>query len=449
MDNAQSFPDIIAFLVVNLEVRVIVKEGQSQIKFANEIEANLTDKSSVDDVISFFLNSSYNTNYHFLLALLLFVDQNLSTKYDHIDINKLVPYTTSIKPLNDNLVEDILVYPQNDQSFIDLINNMYKKELRKKYYYNPINELLSNHMVIYTNQLMDFKVSVTRYSDKGLLERIRTNEEIKFLFFPFTKEEINKAFKFVPNDQDGSFKIKKSKDQKKAIYKRFFESLKHINTNEYYPDIILFPEMYLTEEITKDMDSEILNIPFKQSFLLVAGTLWKDNKNVCYIYNHSGDKIITQEKYTPFKHEDEKTGMKYVEDIPFSDEHTINIIDIDSVGKFAFYICKDMINIEYVNMLKLLDVDMVLIPTYTPSKDVMSQAKNLSEAFRSVVVFLNSCAVSKENIVGSITTPDKEGKSRAARTLNIKSDKCDLVKCESNCSGIEYIYKFDKVHKNK
>ncbi|XMB72252.1 hypothetical protein RJI07_09120 [Mycoplasmatota bacterium WC30] len=467
-DLVKNPSDLIAWIYDNLPKRTSsFPKGQYYLKYHSEIKKLAKEFSKIGVGFTNFKNAffnNYNLEYFegkmkedFLLASLHVVSNRYKQKYNltileipTIKINK------TLNPLNTLYKNKYLVYPKFEQTFVDIINQLIEGELRKRSFKNPINEDLNNYVIVKNSELKDFKYRVISYNDMRYIKNLTSDKKIQFTFVPFIKEKFREYFEVDENLKTGDFSVigPLNEEKNSELLERYKKTLYEVYNSGVYPEFVIFPEMILTDDIVYNLPKIIEGLDLKKSSLILAGTHWKDNKNTAYLYNHKGSLIASQNKYFAFDYKT-KAGYKMVERINNSnDDHILNILDIEGIGRIAIFICKDLKSDEYLNLLRLVNVDMVFAPSYSESNDVLSEVNNLAENYLCTTVFLNACSSGKKDI-GRIVLPNKttelpNSKEKTVRSSETrKIERKDCRDCTSFCEGIDFTLDLKEIFNSK
>ena len=278
----------------------------------------------------------------FLLALLDVVSEFYSQDYDSDFLGlPQIKYNETLKPLNTLFNDKYFVYPKVNHDLNKLLNELHGG-LRKTTFTNPINAFLKRFIIVTREEMNEFQFRFISYEDVLYLNAITTDKKILFTFVPFIIHELDYYFDIEEDKESGYFSIKGplSEEKDKELLNRYMLSLEKAFKKEIVPEIVIFPEMILTERIVNCLPQMIIDLNLDSSSLILAGTLWKDNKNIAYLYNHKGDLLLKQEKFYGFSYE--KEGSTFLEKIDHERSgHILNILDLKNLGKIAIFICKD------------------------------------------------------------------------------------------------------------
>lgn len=215
-------------------------------------------------------------------------------------------------------------------------------------------------------------------------------------------------------------------------------------------DIAIFPEMLLSENILKKIQTYIIaedSSTFPK--IIVLGTIWGNMSNICVVLTNYGKIIFKQSKKTPFLY-----GKSY--ECLDKKDPIIHIIDINGIGRIFTLICRDIDNSEITNLCKNLLADIILLPSYSDSLDLAPSANSLAELHNCITIMSNTCTAfvkSREDCsattlsnanIGFVSIPAIQGAARTSETIYYsRDDSCK--NCLSNCIGKDFEFQFDEV----
>lgn len=169
-------------------------------------------------------------------------------------------------------------------------------------------------------------------------------------------------------------------------------------------DIVIFPEMLGSErligpEFYNEIAQKVKQSGASMPGLILLPTWWHDNTNALYVLDASGRQLCIQEKQFSFVYPNKKTekntggdDLEYYEDLKEADR-TIHIIHIPDVGRFAFPICRDLLETGYVQlMLQQLRATFLICPSYTQHKTQFGLTAPSAIPYGCYVLWCNSCA---------------------------------------------------------
>lgn len=300
---------------------------------------------------------------------------------------------------------------------------------------SSINDSLENYLICYSE---NFTPNMYIFKDEQFIKNIKDRESLNIAIMPLTNESIENLFDLEYNYK--SFEINNAKKDKVLFIQEIFETqLRKVATCDV--DIIIFPEMYLTDELVNNMTEVITNAFSSMSFydstkLIVTGTQWKNQSNICYIYDSSGQLIYQQHKFTPFRL---KGKLEHLE----SNNNYVNFLDIYELGRIFTLICKDIESLAIKGIFKDTLADICLYSAYSPSLNVIKHSEDLAKTYNMITVFANACAAiptDKKYNIGYSAIPQRKNtySSCYIEKYGCKCTKCESLECEPQILKIEF-----------
>ena len=120
--------------------------------------------------------------------------------------------------------------------------------------------------------------------------------------------------------------------------------------------------------------------------------------NTSLLATSSGTVLARQRKKNPYEHFDKEKNKGYRERITVTDKRVV-FIDIEGIGRIAYYICADINAGEIKTLSAVMQVDFIIVSAYTSSTDtMMNSAKSQAVESGTATVLCNaySAAIRKE-----------------------------------------------------
>jgi predicted amidohydrolase len=393
----------------------------------------------------------YTMNNPFCDALYFFILSSIdaNSKFSYPKIGSMYKIFKNIKALNANGLETrIYILPRMHDTIIDIMekesskaDNDKKGGLRKrskKQKTDTINFKLNNY-VIYSDE--EYCPSLYVLTDSNnFANRIKDRKALNIGLVPLMHEDIFSLFNIDETNKD-TFSITAVKSDKEAlILEAFTTQLSYFKDKDV--DIIILPEMYLTDDIISNFKKYIhesmepLYCNDIAPKLIVAGTHWKNCNNTCYVIDNRGSIIYKQNKFEPYLYNDKLEDLK-VKDF------SVNILDVEYIGRLFTFICKDISNGKLHDLFLDTFGDVALYTAYSPSLDITYETKRFTSKCNCISVFSNACG-SRDNKreIGFCSTPWRDGTESSAKIskygcMLIDQNNCD--QCKSACIfSIEY-----------
>lgn len=159
-----------------------------------------------------------------------------------------------------------------------------------------------------------------------------------------------------------------------------------------HADILIFPEILgnetiLSQDFFDEIQKKMSSLGYPMPSLILMPTWWHEYRNELYVLDSSGKCLCTQQKQKPYLLEN-----KYEEDLR-DPERIIHMVHIPGVGRFAFPICRDFLEDDYVQiMLQQLQATFLLCPSYSPNKTQFDLAAPGTIKYGCYTVWCNTCA---------------------------------------------------------
>jgi len=275
-----------------------------------------------------------------------------------------------------------------------------KKGFRKRF---PRESLFINSSLvnfdIFTKSVGTPSVVVHRFSNEASTRlSTRLGDKGKCLtigLFPLWGGNFNKTWRV--NYTDTTFTVTGMEENaEERMLNRFKAALDRCK--EKNVDIAVFPEMTMTWKNLDEIKEHIKRIPEdKRPLFVVLGTIWENgakdgtgyNQNVCIVMSQRGEILFKQQKLSSFRFGEEK--LSFEEELSFNDR-TLHVIDIEEVGRFCISICSDVISPTPIGLLKGLCADVVLVPAFSPSRELKSELESLAKGFWTTAILCNCCS---------------------------------------------------------
>ena len=320
-----------------------------------------------------------------------------------------------------------------------------------------INSRLKNYDIIHKPRSDEFYPVIHRFkSDAALhvLKRlVNKGDCLRVGLFPLWIENLGYTLDVLLNEPKTMFYIQGMCDAKKPkLLERFKSAIDRCI--EMNVDIAIFPEMIMSRDILEELKDYLGHYTAEIRPVLIAmGSIWEEggkdgvpfNRNVSPVLSCWSDHIFDQNKQTPFIQErDDLVYPDYhpvkglYENLSLRDK-SINIIDIEGVGRFFVQICIDARNPDLSKMMKDLRADVVLLPAFSRSPDLITEYRSLASAYWSTALICNCCSAQNETEgselpdevfmkapeVGTVLVPFKDVNYEDGRTVKFNiSDSC-------------------------
>lgn len=159
-----------------------------------------------------------------------------------------------------------------------------------------------------------------------------------------------------------------------------------------HADILIFPEMLGNKEVLSqaffdEIRKNLKALKYPMPWLTLMPTWWHEYRNELYVLDSSGKCLCIQQKQKPYLFRN-----KYEEDLR-DPEPVIHMVHIPGVGRFAFPICRDLLEDDYIRiMLRQLRTTFLLCPSYSPHKTQFDFTAVDGIKYGCYTVWCNTCA---------------------------------------------------------
>lgn len=370
--------------------------------------------------------------------------------------------------------DKIRIYPILLSNYREELNSIYRNEyndnyLRDKKSYDmlSINSKLSNYIFYSITKHENYNIIIHELAEyEDFIDHIYEKGELKIALFPITSKNLQEILN-IKYTKDKNFFVKNMNSLvEKNIIKKCKLFIEKLNNDI---DLLIFPEMLMTEVIIDEIKSLIAekDIPF-----VFYGSESFNKNNICRVF-FENEEIFKYHKKIPFNLKYSQAEFQelidncsdqeqldilnnlvkqhnFSEKISFQEKidtnKDIHIIDINKLGRILTYICKDIDDDSYMNISRILQSDFIVLPACNPSNDLTNGAINLSERYHCTTIMCNTCSSlcknsnsliynieSKKNI-GFIITPAKDVTTRSHKKIFYKFNET-CKSCNLSCDG--------------
>ena len=297
------------------------------------------------------------------------------------DANKIC-----IGPLNSNNEEYYLFLKKPEGFFTQPFKqeNIHVGRNTIDYMTDSCNSNFKNIVFINKNYLMGYEPRVIYYKaeDDSMLS---LKKQIRVAFAPFLQEswflakfdDIKDEFEILPDDS------------KTIIINNAFTRIIEESDRE-GANIVVFPELALHPTSEKVLKEYLCNWSFHNLKLCFFGSLWQNMSNTSLLFTASGTLLARQCKKIPYVHYHKEKEKYYREKITVSDKQVM-FVDIEGVGRIAYFICADVNAGEIKTLSSVMQVDFIIVSAYTGSTDtMMNSAMNKANESGTATVLCNA-----------------------------------------------------------
>ena len=157
-------------------------------------------------------------------------------------------------------------------------------------------------------------------------------------------------------------------------------------------DIALFPEALgdwrvVSDDFYRELRDALKAENLPMPTLILYPSWWNNKKNELYVKSGSGQLLCIQQKQFPYCSAD---GV--IEDL-HDVQRVVHVVHIPNLGSFAFPICRDYLEEEYVRMIvQQLRVTFLLCPSYSPHKTQFDNEAPSNNRYGCYTIWCNTCA---------------------------------------------------------
>ncbi|MDO4413652.1 MAG: hypothetical protein Q4C20_01100 [Erysipelotrichaceae bacterium] len=170
---------------------------------------------------------------------------------------------------------------------------------------------------------------------------------------------------------------------------------------EYKPHLLMFPEMYGTENLSRHADEIIRNASDGDGPLIIMPSWWHDQTNEAPVMDDSLTPLCSQSKHSPFLYMVGEPGE--LEDLEHH-ENLVYLFHYPDIGRICVCICKDFLMDSYRRMLcESLEASIILVPAFTPEIDSFKNCMDGLKQSGTYGLFINCCAARANP--GGVYTP--------------------------------------------
>ena len=331
------------------------------------------------------------------------------------------------KGLNRQYIDRVCVIPRKVESFLNDPLGKGVFRLQRDEGEGNLDDHLRNYRLLFPQQECVTLYRVAKSSE--LYEYFHAQRKLRIGLFSVTDLELEDIFELNYGDQN--FEVHEMQSHIKPMmlesYRQIFQKLAGERL-----DFLLFPEMMMTREFLQEVQK--WEKEKEVSLISVNGSIWQDQRNWSVVTNLFGKQIFVYYKKTPYKHKiKDKVYWEHL--VPFDERKEYPILEIEGFGRIGVAICKDILNPNVLQVHKKLFTNLLLMPAYSHSLDLRSEAKELAEQVGSIVVFANSCSVRRgKDSGGFVCMPAKKNGNRHSELIEY-SEKIDNSTDKSICSG--------------
>lgn len=342
--------------------------------------------------------------------------------------------------LNEQYQDCIRIIPKKFKSFLDSGDAWYRTTKDSEYSMlrdrrecacSCFDGEMSNYSIWNKRLIEKYPLTIYRFDKKSMVaQRFCDRSKFNFGIVPFTDKALEQILDIRYRNR-AFFIDKMHEESEEELLKRYDDICDRSQKSEV--DFLIFPEMLLTNDIVSGRKSQA----GRDAQIIINGSISQNRVNKTIVTDGNKNEIFRYCKKEPFTMEDK--GKEYKEWLDSAQNKEYSIMEIEGIGRVGIAICKDLLS-EDVRMLhKHVGTDVLIVPAYTSSSDLLSAAQNMSTDYNCVVVIANACSAigsaSLDKEIGFITLPMKcKGNRRGSRVIPYFRKDC-AESCSAMCIG--------------
>lgn len=369
-------------------------------------------------------------------AIVKYIDEKIEYefRYDIVYRKDLMEYDS----INEQCKDKVRVLLKNTKSFVDVGNEAYKHQTKDKFNLlrdshdcpcSKLDAVTKRYMIWDEEVFRKYPFKIYRVKESHYINKhFENRNKVIFAVIPFTNESIKTILS--EKRVNGAFYIEQMEPDTECRLKRKYE-LAYKGTLNKDVDFLVFPEMLMTDEIRADCS-------FNENgpVILINGSCSKNKVNRSVVCTRDGEELFSYCKKNPYIYED--AGKEYTEWLDAKENKEYSLLDIPNLGRVSVAICKDLWSEEIKMFHKMMKTNILIVPAFTPSGDLESSARCLSEEYNCIVVLANSCSAlpvpQRDKKIGFVTLPAKRGSDRTTDVKYYKAGACQK-ECANICKG--------------
>lgn len=353
------------------------------------------------------------------------------------EFSQFVTYSS----LNRHLQDRIRIFPVLESTFISRMSRLHKERTgggypllrNEKPAAAPISSHFNYYIIMDKPRIEAYPLKVVRARMNGEFCRTFANKNVlKIDIVPFTQVDIEEVGHIrCEGDYFWMEGIRTEQEKRLAEkQKKFFRDREREKA-----DFIIFPEMFFSDML----------LDFSRKYagpdeMVVNGSIWQDGRNKCVV-SLRGAELFRHYKRCAFEYKKKlkRQGREevniYKEKLTIPLDHrrrVYQILEIEGFGRVAVGICRDLDYGETQDLWRTMQTNLLLIPAYTGSDDMVNSARALTSLYNMVVILDNACAAVK---------PLKEEECGAREDKPIGFVMFPGIKDGKRCPVVEYYYK--------
>lgn len=296
---------------------------------------------------------------------------------------------------------------------------------------------LKNYTVISRGRLGTLSPQMWAYYPREVIQDKLRNGPLRIAVFSFGNRPWFRAL--TTPDGDG-LDVQYTPAQDATIIEAYKRAVALAEKHE--ADIVVFPELALGASARSAVQDHLrkTSLTRRHIKLIFAGTEWVNGKNTAYIFSTGGMPLLTQQKREPFDQYDKETGITRRENLADHD-NLLLFLDVAGLGRISYTICKDFLDMEEALIrADLFSTSLLIASCYTGELGpFVNVADGLAKLYGTISLVANSCAAirQKESLeghpaVGLLAVPTCSKKKQLG-CFSIPYATCDELCALDNC----------------
>lgn len=353
----------------------------------------------------------------------------------------------------------VFLIPKVKKSYTSIFNDTLIKEEKhlgnkktgfrekKPYDRNNINAYLNNLSLLHMNDILNRKLIVHEYNKNyynNFYQKILDKKTIEIVTVPLTNKKIQDILEIEEDEQN--FWINGMIEEHEAMILDTYLSIIKLY-NDSNVDFIIFPEMFLTENILKQIQEHLKVNDNNKMQIYILGTIWSGFSNKVIVMTSDGEYIFSQYKTVPFDTPSHKAEKLIQKETPYK----IHLIDFPDLARVNTFICREIEDDALMTIPKKLESNIVFTPTFSASLDMKTCPMHLASNYHCLTIISNACSarynldvVKKHKAIGFICQPCKKDTESSYKIIDYNFNE-HCINCKDKCTGFKISIKFGEL----
>ena len=361
-------------------------------------------------------------------------------------------YCLRYESLNSREKECVRIIPRQNDTFIKQNGRLLLKDPHNSnytlfrnendFFASDIDRKMQNYMIWGKEYINKYPLNIVRIDKNSDIGKAFYNKKsLKIGIAPFTCMEINDILNIQKNRT--TFLVKNmKKNAEEKLKERYIKVYKKCCEQDI--DFLIFPEMLISYVM---LDECKKNYTKSGPKYVINGSISDMRTNVSVITDYNRKDIFSYYKKNGYI--DTIQGINYKEALDNSQNIDYSILELEDFGRVGICICKDLNDENTVLFHKLIRTNILLVPAFSKSLSLISEAENIADRYNCITVFANSCSARckhwDDNMdIGFIVLPAKKGTSNKCLVHKYSAKNC-INTCENECLCKVFSIVFDEI----